>query len=156
MCPPNLASVAIARSRLTALPSLKVPSAVRLSVSGIAKNVSVLPSASPTVRHAPFTEILSPTRVPAVTRSAEITRRSISPSCSDDTRPTSSTSPVNTFLLSGDAGIQRHGHVCSDLLDIRNRKLQRFGHLRGPERTDHGHALGAKKLRRVEQGHLVR
>src|SRR5918998_2433802 len=155
MCPPNLLVAAMARSRLTGLPSPSVPSAVRLSVSGMAKNVSVPASASPTVRHAPFTEMLSPARVPPVTRSAEMPIRSISPSSSDVTWPTSSTSPVNMFLLSGDGGIKRDGHVLPPLLHLRDRKPERLGNPGRAERPDHGHALGAEQFWRVEQGHLV-
>src|SRR5215210_7314992 len=154
--PPNLSPEAIARSRLTALPSRRAPSAVRLSVSGMAKKVSLPPSASPTVRQVPFTETLSPARVSAVTRSAEMLKRNISPLAIDETRPTSSTSPVNMFLLSRDAGIERHGDVRPDLLDLRDRELQRLDHFSGPERTDHRHALGTEDLGRVEKGHLVR
>src|SRR5215213_8889236 len=148
MCPPNLLPAHIARSRLTGLPAARSPSAVRLSVSGMAKNVSVRPSTSPTVRQAPFTQTLSPACVPSETLPAEMLRRSISPSSSDETRPTSSTSPVNTFLLI--ARVERHGDVIPYLFDFRDRELQRLCHPRDPQRADHGHAFGPEELRRVE------
>src|SRR3712207_4182414 len=153
MCPPNLLPADIARSRLTGLPALRPPSAVRLSVSGIAKKVSVRSSTSPTVRHTPFTETLSPARVPSDTLPVEMLNRSISPLPSDEMRPTSSTSPVNTFLLI--ARVERDGDVISYLPDFRDPESQRLCHLRSPERADHGHALRAEELRRVEQGQLV-
>src|SRR5215211_1663556 len=153
MCPPNLLPADIARSRLTGLPAPRPPSAVRLSVSGMAKKVSVLLSTSPTVRQTPFTQTLSPVRVPSDTMPAEMLRRNISPSPIEETRPTSSTSPVNTFLLS--ARVERHGDVIAYSPDFRDRELQRLCHLRSPERSDHGYALRAEELRCVEQGQLV-
>src|SRR5919112_2890008 len=153
MCPPNLLPADIARSRLTGLPALRPPSAVRLSVSGMAKKVSVLLSTSPTVRQTPFTQTLSPVRTPSDTLPAEMLRRNISPSPIEETRPTSSTSPVNTFLLS--ARVERHGDVIAYFPDFRDRELQRLCHLRSPQRSDHGYALRAEELRRVEQGQLV-
>src|SRR5215211_2659576 len=153
MWPPNLLPADIARSRLTGLPAARSPSAVRLIVSGMARNASVRPSTSPTVRQAPFTETLSPACVPSDTLPAVILRRSISPSSSEETRPTSSTSPVDTFLLS--AGVERHGDVIPYLFDLSDRELQCLRHLRSPKRAYHGHAFGAEELRRVEQGQLV-
>src|SRR5918993_1812364 len=153
MCPPNLPPADIARSRLTGLPTARFPNAVRLNVSGMAKKASVSPSASPIVRHAPFTQTLSPARAPSDTLQAEMLKRNISPSPIEETRPTSSTSPVNTFLLS--ARVERHGDVIPYLPHFRDRELQRLRNLRSPERTDHGHALRAEELRRVEQGQLV-
>src|ERR671913_2308515 len=153
MCPPNLPPADIARSRLTGLPTARFPNAVRLNVSGMAKKASVSPSASPIVRHAPFTHTLSPPLAPSDTLPAEMLKRNISPSPIEETRPTSSTSPVNTFLLS--ARVERHGDVIAYFPDFRDRELQRFCHLRSPQRSDHGHALRAEELRRVEQGQLV-
>src|ERR671910_1605545 len=153
MCPPNLPPADIARSRLTGLPTARFPNAVRLNVSGMAKKASVSPSASPIVRHAPFTHTLSPPLAPSDTLPAEMLKRNISPSPIEETRPTSSTSPVNTFLLS--AGVERHGDVIPYLFDLSDHELQCLRHLRGPKRADHGHAFGAEELRRVEQGQLV-
>src|SRR5215212_3409595 len=152
MCPPNRLSADIARSRFTGLPAARPPSAVRLSVSGMAKKLSVRPSTSPTLRQAPFTQMLSPTCVPSDTLSAQMLKRRFSPPTSDETRPISSTSPVNTFLLS--ARVERYGNVIPYSLDIRDRELERLCHLRSPERPDHRHAFRAEKLRRVEQGQL--
>src|SRR5215212_3515528 len=153
MCPPNLLPADIARSKLTGLPTSRPPREVRLSVSGMAKKVSVRPSTSPTVRQAPFTETLSPAHASSETMPAKIARRSISPPSSDETRPTSSTSPVNMLLLS--TRVECHGVFIPYLLDLRDRELQRLGHLRGPERADHRHALRTKQLRCVEQGQFV-
>src|SRR5829696_4099851 len=153
MCPPNLPPADIARSRLTGLPAARPPSAVRLSVSGMAKKLSVRPSTSPTVRQAPFTQTLSPACASSEILTAEMLRRSISPPSSDETRPTSSTSPVNTFLLS--ARVERYDDIIPYLPDLRDRELQRLRYLRRPERPDHGHALRTEELRRVEKGQLV-
>src|SRR5215218_9570573 len=153
MCPPNLSVGLIARSRLTALPSARSPRALRRSVSGIALKTSVSPSRSFTVRHTPFTDTLSPTRVPSTVRLAESLRRNISPASSPETRPTSSTSPVNTVLLAG--RVQRHGDVLAYLLNVRDRELERFGHLRYAKGTYHRHPSRADELGRVEKGELV-
>src|SRR5215218_9612606 len=91
--------------------------------------------------------------MPSDTLPAVMLRLSISPSSSEETRPTSSTSPVNTFLLS--AGVERHGDVIPYLFDLSDPELQCLRHLGGPERADHGHTFGAEELRRVEQGQLV-
>src|SRR5215218_9953793 len=128
MCPPNLRSKLIARSRLTGLPSTRSPRAVRRSVSGIACKTSVPPSTSFTVRHTPFTDTLSPILVPSRTRLAETLNLNISPASRPATRPTSSTSPVNTVLLAG--GVERHGDILSYRLHIRDRELEGLGHLR--------------------------
>src|SRR5918995_3932381 len=153
MAPPNLSVGLIARSKLTALPSARPPRALRRSVSGIALKTSVSPSRSFTVRHTPFTDTLSPTRVPSTVRFAERLRRNISPASSPETRPTSSTSPVNTVLLAG--RVQRHGDVFAYRLHARDGELEGLGHLRDAQGPDHGHASGADELGRVEQGELV-
>src|SRR5215208_472483 len=153
MCPPNLLPTDIARSRLTGLPTARSPSAVRLNVSGMAKKVNIMPSTSPRVKHAPFTQTLSPARTPTDTLPAEMLRRNNSPFPIEETRPTSSTSPVNTFLLS--ARVERHGDVIANFPDVRDRESQRLCHLRSPQCSDHGYALRAEELRRVEQGQLV-
>src|SRR5215213_7188987 len=80
-------------------------------------------------------------------------KRAISPASSLQTRPTSSTSPVNTILLAG--WIEGHGDVLADRLYARHRELDRLGHLRHAQGPDHRHAPGADELRRVEQGELV-
>src|SRR5829696_6409942 len=121
-------------------------------------------SSSFTVRHTPLTETLSPTRVPSRTRRAETLRRDISPALASslETRPTSSTSPVNTVLLTDlltdllTARVQRHGEVLADRLDARDREPQGLGHLRHAQGSDHGYAFGADELGRVEHGELVR
>src|SRR5215212_4281698 len=136
MCPPNLLPADIARSRLTGHPTARSPSAVRLNVSGMRKKVNVMPSTSPTVKHAPFTQMLSPVRTPSDTLPAEMLRRNISPFPIEETLPTSSTSPVNTFLLS--ARVERHGDVIDCFGDHRDRELQRLCHLRSPQCSDHG------------------
>ena len=61
MCPPKRPFAAMARSRLTGLPRRNVPSEDRSRVSCITSAVNEMRVNEVTVRHVPFTAMLSPT-----------------------------------------------------------------------------------------------
>ena len=62
ICPPKRPSAAMARSRLTLLPVERFPRLVRRTVSAITSAVKEELVMFVTVRHTPFTAMLSPTR----------------------------------------------------------------------------------------------
>src|SRR5215210_1206749 len=95
----------------------------------------------------------SPTRVPPSTTSAERPRcasPASSAARSDLTRPTSSTSPVNTVLLPP-RRVERHGDVLADLLDFRYPEAKCLSHAGSAQGPDHGHPLGSYEPGRVEE-----
>ena len=96
MCPPNLPSAAIARSKLTCAPLSAFASDERFSVSCMTSAVNACGMSLVTVRQIPFTAMLSPTFVPASTFSALIVRTAeFAPREIVSIVPTSSTIPVN-------------------------------------------------------------
>ena len=88
------------RSKLTLLPSLRVPKLVRLIVSGTASADQDVSSYSVTVKQHPFTAIDAPIEISAMTVFA--LRVILTPDPEGvilETIPTSSIIPVNTCLL---------------------------------------------------------
>ena len=96
MCPPNLPSAAIARSKLTCAPLIAFASDERFSVSCMTSAVNACGMSLVTVRQIPFTAMLSPTFAPASTFSALIVSTAeFAPREIVSIVPTSSTIPVN-------------------------------------------------------------
>ena len=94
-CPPKRPPQAMARSRLTFEPGLRLPREVRRSVSGIASAVKC-PLPGVTVRQTPLTAILSPVAVPSSTLEASISSTTPEPPPRmERTVPISSIIPVN-------------------------------------------------------------
>mmetsp|Transcript_2523 Transcript_2523/g.7549 ORF Transcript_2523/g.7549 Transcript_2523/m.7549 type:complete len:241 (-) Transcript_2523:76-798(-) len=100
MCPPILPLAARDLSKLIVEPSLRSPRFVRRSVSGASPKVKPLPSTFVTVRHVPFTLMLSPSATPSNVFSAPTCRFTPPSAASSSFRtcPTSSTIPVNTIF----------------------------------------------------------
>ena len=128
MWPPIRVVGSNARSRFTLLPADWLPRLVRRIVSAITSAVKQPPSIFVTVRHTPFTAILSPSCVFSSTFLAlTVITEDFSPRCTCLILPISSTIPVNT-LLPPHKIIYQHMRLCKH--PHRQNGLQHFSALR--------------------------
>src|SRR6185312_11110345 len=96
--PPRRSPARSERSRLTGAPTGFLPRFVRTKVSGPAWTSNRSPSAETTVRQQPLTATLSPSASgPASPGQCSVNRRPEPPCSTRSTRPSASTSPVNTL-----------------------------------------------------------
>ena len=96
ICPPNLPSAAMARSRFTLAPLMSPPGEARFKVSCMTSALNIPCESSVTVRQIPFTAILSPGLVPSSTFEAQIlSLAEIGFFIMSAITPVSSTIPVN-------------------------------------------------------------
>src|SRR5688500_17499843 len=110
MCPPSRSPSRNARSRLTRCPTSHRPIVVRSRVVTTAAAENHPAPCSRTVRHAPFTEMLSPVASPMY-RDRTRSSRPASVCSIRSTTPTSSISPVNIQIAppsSAGRGVDRH------------------------------------------------
>ena len=99
ICPPNLPSAGMARSRLTRLPGTSVPRDERRIVSAITSAVKLPVVIFVAVRQTPFTAMLSPTLLPSVTvLQATVSLADFSPCLISLISPISSMIPVNIYI----------------------------------------------------------
>ena len=99
MCPPNLPSAAMARSRFTFEPVFSCPRLLRRRVSGMTSAVKWSSPMRTTVRQTPFTAMLSPMAVPSSTLDAvSSSSHRFGAWFSRRTVPISSTIPVNISM----------------------------------------------------------
>jgi len=99
-CPPNLSLAFIALSKFTLLPALNSAKLVLYNVSGITSTENKFLSNIVTVKHIPFTDILSPILTSDSTFFAEIVKIIESPECLISfNNPISSINPVNKCTL---------------------------------------------------------